>query len=64
MYKYFPKQRNYETEVEEYTTVIRLSDEALIPMNVENADYQEVLKWLEEVDENGVSKGNTIEEAD
>jgi len=27
-----------------------------VPMNIENADYQEILKW--------VAEGNTIEEAD
>ena len=35
-----------------------------IPMNEENTDYQELLAWVAEVDENGVSKGNVIEEAD
>ena len=29
-----------------------------------NTHYQEIEKWVAEVDENGVSKGNTIEEAD
>ena len=35
-----------------------------IPIAEDNSDYQEILKWVAEVDENGVSKGNTIEEAD
>jgi hypothetical protein len=26
----------------------RLSDNAFIPMNLENSDYQKYLKWLEE----------------
>tara|TARA_Y100000114_G_C11523066_1_gene214464 strand:- start:31 stop:204 length:174 start_codon:yes stop_codon:yes gene_type:complete len=55
-YKYFPKQQDKETKELKYTTVIRLSDNALIPMNNNNKDYQEVLKW--------VAEGNTIEEAD
>ena len=33
------------------STVIRLSDNAYIPMNSDNTDYQAYLKWLE--------KGNT-----
>ena len=32
--------------------------------NVGNIDWDNVVKWVAEVDENGVSKGNTIEEAD
>ena len=55
-YKYFPKQQDKETKELKYTTDIRLSDNALIPMNNNNKDYQEVLKW--------VAEGNTIEEAD
>ena len=55
-YKYFPKQQDKETKELKYTTVIRLSDNALIPMNNNNKDYQEVLQW--------VAEGNTIEEAD
>ena len=55
-YKYFPRQQDKETKELKYTTVIRLSDNALIPMNNNNKDYQEVLKW--------VAEGNTIEEAD
>ena len=55
-YKYFSKQQNKETKELKYTTVIRLSDDALIPMNNNNKDYQEVLKW--------VAEGNTIQEAD
>ena len=55
-YKYFPKQQDKEKKELKYTTVIRLSDNALIPMNNNNKDYQEVLQW--------VAEGNTIEEAD
>jgi len=29
-------------------TVFRLSDNAFIPFNFDNRDYQEYLKWLEE----------------
>ena len=32
--------------------------------NVGNIDWDNVVKWVAEVDENGVSKGNVIEEAD
>ena len=53
-YKYFPKQKIQGEE--KYTTIIRLSDGALIPMNENNTDYQEILKW--------VAEGNTIQEAD
>ena len=49
-------RRAFKTKELKYTTVIRLSDNALIPMNNNNKDYQEVLQW--------VAEGNTIEEAD
>ena len=35
-----------------------------VPIAEDNTDYQNILKWEAEVDENGESKGNTIEEAD
>ena len=50
MYKYFPKQNDTGTEV--YTTIIRISDDVLIPMVEDNKDYQDVLAW--------VAEGNTI----
>ena len=36
----------------------------LVPLSEENTDYQNILEWVAEVDENEVSKGNKIEEAD
>jgi hypothetical protein len=38
------------------TTVLRLTDNTFIPMDEQNTDYQEYLKW--------VSEGNTPEPAD
>ena len=43
-------------EVKEANIIIRLSDNASIPKDEANTDYQEYLEW--------VSKGNTPEEAD
>ena len=40
------------------------STDIWIPVNENNRHYQDIMKWVAEVDENGVSKGNTIEEAD
>jgi hypothetical protein len=38
------------------TTVLRISDNAYIPFDLANTDYQEYLQWLDE--------GNTPEEAE
>ena len=40
----------------EATCVRRLADQALIPINTDNTDYQEYLEW--------VAEGNTPEAAD
>jgi hypothetical protein len=50
MYKIFNNFRG------EQIAVLRLSDNAGIPMDPANTDYQQYLKWLEE--------GNTPEPAD
>ena len=41
---------------ESESTIIRKSDNAFIPKNLENKDYQEYLEW--------VAEGNTIADAD
>lgn len=51
MYKLFKNLMNNQIQV-----VIRLSDNAFIPFDPTNTDYQQYLKWLAE--------GNTPEPAD
>lgn len=48
MYKLAYKQLNYKTNQEEYISVFRLSDGAIIPFAEGNTDYQAYLKWLDE----------------
>ena len=48
MYKLAYKQLNYKTNQEEYISVFRLSDGAIIPFAPNNTDYQAYLKFLEE----------------
>lgn len=51
---------NYKINKDEITNkitcIIRLSDSSSIPLDPENTDYQEYLKW--------VAEGNTPEEAE
>ena len=50
-YKYFPKQKTITNEFEtEYSTIIRESDGALIPMDTANSDYAEILKQVADGD--------------
>jgi len=51
MYKYYPKYNG-----EELNCIKRLSDNACIPFDPDNTDYQAYLKWL--------SEGNTPTPAD
>lgn len=48
MYKLAYKQLNYKTNQEEYISVFRLSDGAIIPFAKGNTDYQAFLKYKEE----------------
>ena len=54
-YKMYKLVKNFYTKVDE-KMVIRLSDNAYIPISDDNTDYQEYLKWLAE--------GNIPEPAD
>jgi hypothetical protein len=46
MYKLLPKQKKPNGLIES-KVVCRLSDNAFIPFDLPNTDYQEYLKWLE-----------------
>jgi hypothetical protein len=47
MYKLLPQQKT-PNELVEVKVVCRLSDNAFIPFDPANKDYQEYLKWLKE----------------
>ena len=51
-YKFLPKNE----EGNEATFILRKTDNALIPFNEENTDYQKYLEW--------VAEGNTAEASD
>jgi len=49
------KMENYKLGSKDFNGnlagIIRLSDKACIPLNIDNTDYQAYLKWLEEGNE-------------
>jgi hypothetical protein len=47
MYKLNPKIQT-PTGLKNSDTVLRLSDNAFIPFDPDNTDYQQYLKWVEE----------------
>ena len=55
-YKLLNITNSITDEKTEADIIIRISDNAAIPKDNENADYQEYLKW--------VAEGNTAEAAD
>jgi hypothetical protein len=55
MYK-LQKNINMDGSIGQPVAIIRLSDNAVIPFNPDNTDYQAYLKW--------VSEGNTPQEAE
>ena len=48
MYKLQLNKNLFTSEINSSNAVIRLSDNACIPFDPDNTDYQEYLKWLEE----------------
>ena len=50
------KKLNDKSGTERTDMILRISDNAYIPKNEANTDYQEYLKW--------VAEGNTIQAAD
>jgi hypothetical protein len=58
MYKKIPKIETFESNC-----IIRTSDGASIPMNPDNTDYQQYLKWVEEGNTPLPADGETSGEA-
>ncbi len=52
MYKLITKL-NWETQAQEPLVIVRLYDNAYIPFDPDNTDYQAYLKW---VDEGGITE--------
>ena len=58
------KKINLDGQLDNYKMTLSDGKIWYVPLVEANTDYQNIIKWVAEVDENGVSKGNTIEEAD
>ena len=56
MYKHIKEVKDSDGNILSPALIFRKTDSSWIPLNKENIDYQEVLKW--------VAEGNTIEDAD
>jgi|TARA_R100000482_G_scaffold86405_1_gene34764 hypothetical protein len=56
MYKHIKEVKDSDGNILSPALIFRKTDSSWIPLNKENTDYQEVLKW--------VAEGNTIEDAD
>tara|TARA_R100000353_G_scaffold121576_1_gene86446 strand:- start:190 stop:363 length:174 start_codon:yes stop_codon:yes gene_type:complete len=55
-YKYLKSGSDDSVKVQVTDLILRISDNALIPFDEDNTDYQEYLAW--------VAEGNTAEAAD